>query len=150
MNGLLVCVNTCTGESLSGRAEGAMFIWKIWRGDSRRLYRFRIALSHSGLPEDTAGIYMMVRRRFALFVQPLYIGKAVDLRARLMNHERWPAAWKLGATERHVMAVRTEEDRLFTEEDLIRRYKPVLNTMLKPNENDDGPHYRKPRRKWFG
>jgi excinuclease UvrABC nuclease subunit len=127
-----------------------VFIWKSWKGESGKRYMFRIALSHRGLPEETPGIYVMVRRRFVFFMKPLYIGKAVDLRGRLMNHERWPDAWRRGATERHVMGVDTEDDRVFIEEDLIRRYKPKLNTQLKPGEDDDGPIHKRRKRGWFG
>ncbi len=127
-----------------------MFIWKVWRGESGQKYIFKINWFNRGLPKDHGGIYVMVRRRFLVFFKPLYIGKAADLRSRLMGHERWREAWIHGATERHIMKVGYENVRQEIEEDLIRRYKPKLNDMMVPGENDDGPVHDVKRRGIFG
>jgi excinuclease UvrABC nuclease subunit len=127
-----------------------MFLIKIWRGETGALRTFRIALTNADIPENRPGIYMMVRRRFVFFFKTLYIGKAADLRERVIGHERWPEAWLLGATERHWMGVESEDDRLHIEEDLIRRYRPLLNDQLVPRSENDAPVHWRRRRGWFG
>ena len=84
-----------------------MFFGKhFWRGESGRRYLFKCALTKNGIPDDSGGIYVFVKRSFAFFLQPLYVGKAANLRGRLVGHEKWGKAWWiLGATERHVMRV---------------------------------------------
>ncbi len=106
-----------------------------WRGESGRRYRFRCVLTKKGLPEQgVGGIYVFVRRRWAFYLEPLYVGKAHDLRNRLMGHEKWPRAfWYYGATERYVLGpIRDEVDRRRIEEDLIRGLKPRMNDMEIP------------------
>ncbi len=107
-----------------------------WRGESGRCYRFKCVLTKQGLPPaGVGGIYVFVRRRWAFFMEPLYVGKAHDLRSRLMGHEKWPRAfWYYGATERYVLGpIRDEIDRRRIEEDLIRGLKPRMNDMEIPN-----------------
>lgn len=109
-----------------------------WRGESGRRYRFKCVLTKKGLPaEGNGGIYVFVRRRWAFFLEPLYVGKAHDLRGRLMGHEKWPRAyWYYGATERYVhYPVHDEIDRRRIEEDLIHSLKPRMNDVEIPNVN---------------
>ena len=106
-----------------------------WRGESGRRYRFKCVLTKSGMPpEGVGGIYVFVRRRFGFFMEPLYVGKAHDLRSRLLGHEKWGRAyWYYGATERYVLGpIRDEMDRRRIEEDLIRGLKPRMNDMEIP------------------
>jgi hypothetical protein len=106
-----------------------------WRGQSGRRYRFKCVLTKQGLPHaGSGGIYMFVRRRFAFFLEVLYVGKAHDLRSRLMGHEKWGRAfWYYGATERYVLGpIRDEVDRRRIEEDLIKGLKPRMNDMEIP------------------
>jgi hypothetical protein len=106
-----------------------------WRGQSGRRYRFKCVLTKQGLPPaGSGGIYMFVRRRFAFFLEVLYVGKAHDLRSRLMGHEKWGRAfWYYGATERYVLGpIRDEVDRRRIEEDLIKGLKPRMNDMEIP------------------
>jgi len=106
-----------------------------WRGESGRRYRFKCVLTKKGLPpEGVGGIYVFVRRRWAFFMEPLYVGKAADLRSRLLGHEKWGRAyWYYGATERYVLGpIRDEVDRRRIEEDLIRGLKPRMNDMEIP------------------
>ena len=106
-----------------------------WRGESGRRYRFKCVLTKAGLPPaGVGGIYVFVRRRFGFLMEPLYVGKAHDLRSRLMGHEKWPRAfWYYGATERYVLGpIRDEVDRRRIEEDLIRGLKPRMNDMEIP------------------
>lgn len=107
-----------------------------WKGESGRRYRFKCVLTKKGLPPaGVGGIYVFVRRRWAFFLEPLYVGKAHDLRSRLMGHEKWPRAfWYYGATERYVLGpIRDEIDRRRVEEDLIRGLKPRMNDVEIPS-----------------
>ena len=52
-----------------------LFDHKIWRGDSGRLYRFKITLTRKGIP-DYGGVYIFVRRRFVIFLKAIYVGNA--------------------------------------------------------------------------
>ncbi len=106
-----------------------------WRGESGRRYRFKCVLTNKGLPPaGVGGIYVFVRRRWGFLMEPLYVGKAHELRSRLMGHEKWPRAfWYYGATERYVLGpIRDEVDRRRIEEDLIRGLKPRMNDMEIP------------------
>lgn len=106
-----------------------------WRGASGRRYRFKCVLTKKGLPPaGVGGIYIFVRRRFGFLMEPLYVGKAHDLRSRLLGHEKWSRAfWYYGATERYVLGpIRDEVDRRRIEEDLIRGLKPRMNDMEIP------------------
>src|SRR5262249_52667807 len=110
----------------------------------------RCALTEDGIPDDSGGIYVFVKRHFAFFLQPLYVGKAANLRERLLGHEKWGKAWWiLGATERHVMRVATETERRQIEEDLIRGLKPQMNDMQVPRNADDAPTTPALRQKWL-
>ncbi|MGA1343578.1 MAG: GIY-YIG nuclease family protein [Hyphomonas sp.] len=125
-----------------------LFRWHVWTGETGERYRFRITLTRRGIPEGS-GIYIFVRRRFGFFLEPLYIGKATSFRSRLYGHERWwEAWWNRGATERHILLVRTASDRARIEEDLIRRYHPRMNDMLVPRSATDAPENAKLRRAW--
>lgn len=107
-----------------------------WRGESGRRYRFRCVLTTKGLPPSgVGGIYVFVRRRWGFLMEALYVGKAHDLRSRLMGHEKWPRAfWYYGATERYVLGpIRDEIDRRRIEEDLIRGLKPRMNDQEIPS-----------------
>lgn len=122
--------------------------WHVWRGESSRRYRFKITKSLEALP-DAGGIYVMVRRSFFFFLKPIYIGKASNLQGRLDGHERWDEARKKGASERHYLCIRSENKRQKIEEDLIRRYKPKLNQMLKPNSSEDAPNHASLKTGWM-
>lgn len=116
-----------------------------WRGESGRRYRFKCVLTKQGLPpQGVGGIYVFVRRRFAFLMEPLYVGKAHDLRSRLNGHEKWPRAfWYYGATERYVLGpIRDEVDRRRIEEDLIRGLKPRMNDMEIPQAKAAKPKRR--------
>lgn len=101
-----------------------------WRGESGHRYRFKCVLTKKGLPpEGVGGIYIFVRRRWGFFLEALYVGKAHDLRSRLLGHEKWGRAyWYYGATERYVHGpIHEEADRRRVETDLIRGLKPRMN-----------------------
>jgi len=122
--------------------------WHVWRGESSRRYRFKITKTIDALP-DAGGIYVMVRRTAFFFLKPIYIGKASNLQNRHSDHERWPEAKKKGASERHYLCIRSESKRRKFEEDLIRRYKPKLNRMLKPSSSEDAPNHEDLRSGWM-
>ncbi len=110
---------------------------------------FQCALTKRGLPGDSGGVYMFVRRRLVFFLDVLYVGKAANLRSRLLGHEKWGKAWWIhGATERYVMKLGSEAERQLAEEDLIRRLTPKMNDIMIPRSEDDAPTHAKLRRKW--
>jgi hypothetical protein len=126
-----------------------LFGWHVWRGESGARYRFKVTLTKKGLPED-GGLYVMVRRRFVFFMEPLYVGKAASLRSRLLGHEKWGRAfWFYGATERHILKVKEERERQIIEEDIIRHYKPRMNDMMIPRDARDMPTHGALRKKWM-
>ncbi len=121
-----------------------------WRGESGKRYMFKCALTKGGIPDDSGGIYVFVKRRFAFFLHPLYVGKAANLRGRLLGHEKWGKAWwVLGATERHVMRVQTEDERRMIEEDLIRGLKPRMNDVQMPRSEEDAPNTPQLKKSWI-
>lgn len=121
-----------------------------WKGESGERYHFNCALTKNGIPNDSGGIYVFVRRRYGFFLQALYVGKAANLRGRLVGHEKWGKAWWiLGATERHVMRIATETERRQIEEDMIRGLKPPMNDMQVPRCEDDAPTTAVLREKWY-
>jgi excinuclease UvrABC nuclease subunit len=80
---------------------------------------------------DVAGIYIFAGINHLKRWVPLYIGKAESFRNRLPSHERWAEAKKLGATHVHAMALSRDADRSSIEEQLIKLFKPKLNTLMK-------------------
>jgi hypothetical protein len=113
-----------------------LFGGRSWRGETGARYKFRCVLTKHGLPpEGTGGIYLFVRRRFHFFLDVLYVGKAHDLRSRLLGHEKWPrAVWYYGATERYVHGpILEESERRLIEEDLIRGLTPPMNDQEIPD-----------------
>jgi len=106
-----------------------------------------------GHPQDgVAGVYIFARRRFAFFLEPLYVGKATSFRERLLGHEKWGRAfWFYGATERHVCRIQDPRDREVAEEDLIRGLKPPMNDMMVPrNARDKAVHAElRQKRGWW-
>jgi hypothetical protein len=121
-----------------------LFGGHVWRGYSRKRYRFKIALTKNGLPKDgEGGVYVFVRRRFVFFLEPLYVGKATDLRSRLLGHEKWARAyWWYGATERHVIKIKEPHERNVAEEDLIIALRPPMNDMMIPRSANDRPIHK--------
>ena len=106
-----------------------------WRGESGRRYMFKSVLTKHGLPDDSGGIYIFVRRRWAFFLEPLYVGKAANLKSRLLGHEKWGSAWWLhGATEQHVKEIKSEAER----------------QMVSSQDNRGRPSYPLPRVKKVG
>lgn len=123
-----------------------------WRGESGKRYRFKCVLTKKGLPkDDRGGIYVFVRRRFIFWLEPLYVGKAANLRSRLLGHEKWGRAyWYYGATERQVLGpIKEEADRRRIEEDLIRGLRPRMNDVEIPDaEGKRAPSNEKLRTRW--
>ncbi len=120
-----------------------------WHGESGRAYVFHCALTKHGIPADSGGIYMFIKRDFGVFLHVLYVGKAANLRSRLLGHEKWGKAWWiLGATERYTMRIQPEDERVMIEEDLIRGLKPKMNDIQMPRSANDAPNTPKLRHMW--
>jgi hypothetical protein len=108
-----------------------------WPGASGAKYPFWfVDLSLRGLFSQP-GCYMFVRLTNRGWV-PFYVGIADDLSVRLNGHERWPEAYRLGAT--HLMAqVQVDQAaRERAERDLIAHYNPPLNTHHRTDQRQAG------------
>lgn len=57
----------------------------------------------------------------------LYVGETINLRARLANHERWPAARNLGASMVAATVTTSDAYRFNLEKHLIQSFQPMLN-----------------------
>lgn len=125
-----------------------LFDHKIWRGESGRIYRFKVTLTRRGIP-DYGGVYIFVRRQFVFFLTAVYVGKATNFRERLYGHEKFArAVFDHGVTERHVYNIATEYDRAAVEEDLIRALKPRMNDVMIPRDANDPRVYKPPSLGW--
>lgn len=95
-------------------------------------YSFGIYLIHA-TPSATNSVYLFCKVQGRQYV-PLYIGKAVDLRKRLVGHERLSEAIRLGATHLlvHSPGFGARVHYLEAERRLIGHYSPTLNVQHKP------------------
>jgi len=93
-------------------------------------YTFEVH-KHDAPWSDVGGIYIFCGVSSQNKWVPLYIGKAMSLKDRLGNHDRWDEAEALGATCVHAMVVPTQTQRDAIEARLVRAYQPRLNTQLK-------------------
>ena len=80
---------------------------------------------------DVPGIYVFAVPNGLYGWAPLYIGQASSLKDRLSSHERWDEAAQRGAVHIHAKLVRSATDRDRVERDLIQKYQPPMNTLLK-------------------
>ena len=60
-----------------------------------------------------------------------YIGQAESFQERILDHERWAEAARLGATHVHARAVPQAATRASIEAELIQRFQPPLNSQLR-------------------
>jgi hypothetical protein len=60
-----------------------------------------------------------------------YIGETESFRDRVPGHERWAEAARLGATHVHARVVQQAATRERIEEELVRAYRPPLNSHYK-------------------
>ena len=76
----------------------------------------------------TRPVYLFCKEQHGQYV-PLYIGKAEDLRSRLVGHERLAEALRLGATHLliHKPGYGDKVHYLEAERRLIAHYNPTLN-----------------------
>jgi len=90
-------------------------------------YRFDVYPIHAA-PHGTNAVYLFSKAQGGQFV-PLYIGKAENLRSRLIGHERMAEALRLGATHllTHKPGYGDKVHYLEAERRLIAHYNPVLN-----------------------
>jgi hypothetical protein len=111
------------------RMEMIMQSWVSARGLTGRIYRY--------LPLGRWDDWLNVPANYgfgyltgglAPYWHILYFGEAVNIRDRMLGHERWLEAFNLGAT--HVLAHVSSSDevvRRAEERDLIQSHNPVLN-----------------------
>lgn len=80
---------------------------------------------------DVPGIYIFSKLNENKRWVAMYIGQADSLKERFSNHEKWDEAKRKGMTRIHAMHVAKQADRDAIEEDLIKKYQPPMNTLLK-------------------
>ena len=90
---------------------------------------------------DVSGVYVFAKRVWIglglgqgnpMDWKSLYVGETESFKNRpLANHEKWPAAVKLGATHIHTLVEQGSIKRTLVEALLIQELKPPLNTQLK-------------------
>lgn len=81
---------------------------------------------------EVAGLYMFGKPIGLGSWELYYIGKTENFRQRLANHEHWPHASRLGCATILATVVPNTAMRGVWEEELIQRFRPTLNTQLKP------------------
>lgn len=74
----------------------------------------------------SAGIYVLAALEKDEWVI-LYVGRSIDVRSRIANHDRWREAQAEGMTHVLVREVLNKWDRDRLEEELIREFQPTLN-----------------------
>jgi hypothetical protein len=75
---------------------------------------------------SVSGVYIFTYFDGKLW-RALYVGETEDLSQRLLNHERWPEAKKLGATHIHARVEQLAASRQSLEQKLIQHLRPPLN-----------------------
>ena len=91
-----------------------------------RNYKFNVYEPGPGWHEVPA-VYIFARRVQGSSWIALYIGETDNLRTRLTNHEKWPAAVQLKASHIHTRRVDDREQRLQLETYLRQEFDPPLN-----------------------
>jgi hypothetical protein len=81
--------------------------------------------------KDVPGNYIFAKQdAFGRWV-PQYMGQTQSLADRLRHHEKEVCAKRNGATHIHAHANRNESSRLIEEKDLVSKWKPCCNVLLK-------------------
>jgi excinuclease UvrABC nuclease subunit len=101
-----------------------------WPGQSGRQYQHWIHPIGASFKEE-GGNYIFAKETTPGNWVPIYIGQTNNLRTRLGNHETEAACKRNGATHIHAHTNGGESARLTEELDLIGRWKPPCNTLLK-------------------
>jgi excinuclease UvrABC nuclease subunit len=87
-------------------------------------------------PEETqwsnhAGIYIFAGLNRENRWMALYIGQCDSFHDRIPSHEQWDKARSFGATHVHAMVVPQVAIRAKIEQELIQKYQPRLNSLLR-------------------
>lgn len=100
------------------------------QGADGAIYRL-LAWTNFARPRAVPGIYAFVHESAQGGRHVLYAGSTGELATRLANHEKWPAAEKLGANAVYFSEARTEADALRWEADIVSSINPLLNVQLR-------------------
>lgn len=73
------------------------------------------------------GVYIFTGANSAGYWRPIFVGSASSLAATVPNHEKWPAAERLGATHVHAAVILRPEDQDRLKRRLVNTYRPALN-----------------------
>ncbi len=117
-------------QRLSGQSRSAI-LWNPEKELFTELYQYPEHLRHTleNLP-GSSGVYIFYGDDKAF---PLYIGKSVNIRSRVMSHFRNPAEAKLLHMTRDIEHIETigEVGALLLESDLIKTRRPLFNKRLR-------------------
>jgi excinuclease UvrABC nuclease subunit len=81
---------------------------------------------------ESPGVYIFCGLTAQNQWEAYYIGKTENFADRLPNHDRWKeAVAQFGATHIHAIVVNRAADRAAIEEELIQRFQPPMNDLLK-------------------
>lgn len=102
-----------------------------WTGQSGRAYTHYIHTISTTF-KDAPGNYVFARESSPGRWTPVYIGQTKSLSDRLSNHEKEECARRRGATHVHAHVNSSgEAARLAEERDLISKWQPPCNDLLK-------------------
>jgi excinuclease UvrABC nuclease subunit len=103
----------------------------FWRDGLGGRFEFEVFSPPYVRWNEVGGIYVMAKASVdGRTARAIYVGKTHDFSERLNDHEMWPRAQRLGATEIHAIVVRGPRARAELERALIRHLAPPLNTQL--------------------
>jgi predicted GIY-YIG superfamily endonuclease len=97
-----------------------------WEGISHKSYSFNVYTIDTSFKEIGA-IYIFTKDDGRNYTA-IYIGETENLKEQFDNHERMDEILENGATKIHIHSDDVEKTRKLKEEDLIKRWKPLLNT----------------------
>jgi hypothetical protein len=97
-----------------------------WTGQSGAVYSYTIYPMDTQW-NDVAGNYIFCKETSPSTWSAIYVGQTDSFKNRLPNHEKLPAAKRLGATHIHAHVNTDEKARLKEEQDLIAACKPPCN-----------------------
>ena len=97
---------------------------------------FEIYDYHDDWHRNVAGLYIFAKYDFFHNRwQVFYVGKTECFKSRMADHEKWPAAVRLGSEKVLAVVASEEWKRSLLESELINCFRPVLNKQLNPSNS---------------
>lgn len=103
---------------------------RIFYGESGNKYEFEIVSPRHDWGEEEAGVYIFAENDNGQYT-PLYIGETSDMARRWQEHQRAEGKWECASAEGAncicFYEVDEEDERIFNEIDLIRKFDTPCN-----------------------